>query len=262
MIMVQHVREDSGMDSNEENKQTLNNDFYFSLVTYGKCVYWVNGKKVVMEKGDVILIPRMTPFYWKSIPTVIHSKYVATFKLYSDSPTLPILISDKCINTKVGCYDLIHERMKLLSNQWTEKLSYYEIFSSALLIEILTFWNRELDRGTITSVKHRYIELMKKNIQDHYRIKITKDDLSSVIRKSPNYAATLFSTITGQTISEYVHSLRIKTAIYMLSESLLTVGEISEFLGYSDVSYFNKIFKRITGKSPSDYFSERPSRII
>src|SRR5690606_29919049 len=98
--------------------------------------------------------------------------------------------------------------------------------------------------------------------QEHYRTKITKDHLGDVIRKSPNYAATLFSSVTGQTISEYTHSLRIKTAMFMIKESRLTIGEISMFLGYSDVSFFNKIFKRITGKIPSEYLAERPTRII
>jgi len=61
--------------------------------------------------------------------------------------------------------------------------------------------------------------------------------------------------VTGQTISEYVHSIRIKTAIGLLQESELTLEEISEFLGYSDVSYFHKVFRRMTGKKPSEYRS-------
>ena len=33
-----------------------------SLVTYGKCVYWVNGDKQIMEKGELLLIPGGTPY--------------------------------------------------------------------------------------------------------------------------------------------------------------------------------------------------------
>jgi len=265
MLLVTNVRKDSGMDLNEENKQTKKDEFYLCLITYGKVVYWINGEKVIVNKGDIILIPKDTLFYWKIIPTVFHSKYVVSLKLFrhDEYPYLPILDTDKYIHSKVGCYDLIHEKIKIIFSQWTEeKIEYYDIFSSALLIEILTYWNRELNRGKINPEKHRNVESMKRYIQDHYRNKITKEVLADVIRKSPNYAATLFSSITGQTISGYVHSLRIKTAIYMLTESQLTVAEISEFLGYREVSYFNRIFKQHTGKSPSEYFSERPSRIV
>lgn len=256
MLIIENVRKDSGMDWEEEK----NEDFYFCLVTYGRCVYWINGEKIIVNKGEALLIPKGFLFYWKNIPTVFHSKYVVMFKLlrHDEYPNLPILDSDTYIHLKVGCYDLIHDKNKTIFSQWTEKVEYYDIFTSALLIEILTYLNRELDRGKIAPEKQRNVELMKRYIQDHYRNKITKEVLADVIRKSPNYAATLFSSITGQTISGYVHSLRIKTAIYMLTESQLTVAEISEFLGYRDVSYFNRVFKQLTGRAPSEYFSERP----
>lgn len=265
MILVQTVRQDSVMDWYEEKPDGKQTDFYFCLVTYGKCVYWIDEKKVVAEKGDLLLFPKGAHFYGKSIPTVLHTKIVATFVLTDnlpDLPVLPILHSKEYIHSKIGCYDLINERIKQLYHQWTEKTPYYVVFASALLLEILTRWNQELERGVIPPEKYRYVHLMKKYIQDHYRSKITKNVLGDVISKSPNYAATLFSKMTGQTISEYVHSLRIKTAIYMLLESQLTVSEISEYLGYSDVSFFNKTFRRLTGYPPSHYLSERSSTIV
>ncbi|MGO4371343.1 helix-turn-helix domain-containing protein, partial [Paenibacillus sp. MCAF20] len=76
---------------------------------------------------------------------------------------------------------------------------------------------------------------------------------------TPNYAATLFSKMTGQTISEYVHSVRIRTAIYMLNESLLTVSEVAAYLGYNDVSYFHKLFKKTTGSTPAQFAHNRPN---
>lgn len=250
------------MDWYEEKDHADAANFYFCLLTYGNCVYWINGKKVVAEKGDLLLIPKGAYFYGKSIPTVFHSKMVATFVVTTDSPMLPLLNSTECIHSKMGSYDLIHERMKQIHYQWNEKMPYREVFASALLLEILVLWNQELDRGTISSEKIRYVDMMKKHMQDHYRDKITKDVLAEVINKSPNYTATLFSTIAGQTISEYVHSLRVKKAIYMLMESKLTVSEISEFLGYSDASYFNKTFRRLTGNPPSYYLNGRSSALI
>jgi AraC family transcriptional regulator of arabinose operon len=145
--------------------------------------------------------------------------------------------------------------MTLLIEEWNEKQPYHDVFAAALLLEILTLWNREIDAGNISSGKRKLVEIMKRYIEDHYRSKITKDHVGCCVRKSPNYAASLFRSVTGQTISEYVHSIRIKTAIGLLQESELTLEEISEFLGYSDVSYFHKVFRRMTGKKPSEYRS-------
>jgi AraC family transcriptional regulator of arabinose operon len=262
--MLHSVRQDHGHTLLEENQPTIYEDeYYLGLITYGKCVFWVRDQKVIVSKGESILIPRGASFYWKTIPSTMHSKYTLTFGVTSDFPRmLPILRSDQHVHSKLGRYEMIYEKIKELTEQWNEKIPYYEVYGSALLTEILTLWNRELDLGLITPERHKLVERMKKYIQDHYREKITKHHLGDVIQRSPNYAATLFSNVTGQTISEYTHSLRIKTAIYMLTESELTIGEISEFVGYSEVSYFNKNFKRMTGKMPSEYLEERPSRII
>lgn len=186
-------------------------------------------------------------------------KYALNFYRAEEDSRLPILAGNEMMKLKVGKYDLINERIKKMMNECTDRSSYYDVRCSGMFMEVLTYLNREIDRGKIAPEKQRYVEGLREYIRQHYREKITKDNLADVIRKSPNYAAALFSSITGQTIGEYVHSLRVKTAIYMLAESQLTVSEISEYLGYSDVSYFYKIFKRITGKVPSDYLSDRKS---
>jgi AraC family transcriptional activator of pobA len=116
-----------------------------------------------------------------------------------------------------------------------------------------------LDGKPRSTIKDQHIQAMKSYIQNHYREKVTKDDLGWIIKKSPNYAATLFSDLTGLTISEFIHRMRVKTAIYMLHHSQMNVGEVAEFLGYSDSSYFHKVFKRIHGSSPSDLLQNKDS---
>jgi YesN/AraC family two-component response regulator len=103
---------------------------------------------------------------------------------------------------------------------------------------------------------------MREYMMNHHREKVTKEVLGDYIERSPNYAATLFRQVTGRTISEQVHSLRIKTAIHMLEHSKLTVGEIALFLGYSDGAYFHKVFKRLTGDNPSKYMAGRDARTV
>ncbi|MNW46121.1 Bifunctional transcriptional activator/DNA repair enzyme AdaA [compost metagenome] len=253
VLMIQRLRIDNEQEWNKENQQTVLNDFYFSLVTYGKCVYWVNDQKIIMDKGGILLIPRGNSFKWKYIPTIFHSKYVVEFNTKQDFTSLPLIMKDSHTHLQAGCFSILHEKMKIIGSQWTEKMPYYEVYASAVFTEVLIHINRELDRGPLTSDKYRNAELMKNYIRENYRSKITKEDLADVIQKSPNYTATLFSSVTGQTISEYVHSIRVKKALYMLEESQFTVAELSEFLGYSDVSYFSRVFKQIIGVSPSDY---------
>jgi AraC family transcriptional activator of pobA len=236
--------------------------WYLSLVTYGKCVYWIEQEKVVMEKGDLLLIPGSTYFYGKSVPTLFHSKTVVKFIVSADGAArLPLLGLAGALKWKLGRYEQALERVQALHREWSERQPYADVMAEAMLMELLTICNRERDRGVVSDHKHRYVEHMKKYVQEHYREKVTKDDLGAYVRLSPNYAATLFREVTGQTISEYVHGVRIKTALHLLVDSRLTVAEISEFLGYGDVSYFHRVFKRLTGRNPSEWMAERPADI-
>jgi len=246
-------------DGRAEGNQTVLDHHYFCLIGYCKCVYWADHQKMIMEKGDILIIPPQVDFKWKPIPSVFHSKHIVRFQVDSNCAGLPILACNRPVRLHTGRFGMIYEEIKAMESQWTEKMPYCEIDASATFVKVLVQINRELDKGPVTPIKHRYVEMMKRYIQEHYQGKVTKEVLAEVIRKSPNYTAALFKSVTGRTISEYVHSVRVKAAIYMLAESRLTIAEISEFLGYSDVSYFSRVFKQITGAPPSAYKQDRAS---
>ena len=256
MVTPLEVRHINGVGWFEEAVQTQET-WRLSLVTYGKCVYWVNGEKQIMEIGELLIIPGGVAYYGKSIPTVTHTQIVV--QLTGETPeSLSALERAEVLRHKPGCYELIHERMKAIHQQWQERPSYYVMMSQALLMEVLIYVNRELDRGIIPPERHIQAERMKRYIERHYREKVTKEELGDEIGKTPNYAAALFKSMTNQTISQYVHDQRMKRAIYLLTESQLSIQEVAEFLGYRDLSYFYRIFKRIIGSQPSDFLHERP----
>lgn len=259
MVTPIEVRQIGGADWYEE-AEDVKTAWRLSLVTYGKCVYWVNGDKQIMEKGELLLIPAGVSYYGKSIPTVTHTQIVVQWA-EGASLGLSVLEREDPLKHKLGCYELIHERLNLIHHQWQERPSYYGTMIEALLTEVLIYISRELDRGVIPSGQHLHAERMKSYIERHYREKITKEDLGDAIGKTPNYAASLFKRVTGQTISQYVHAQRMKRAAYLLTESQLTVQEIAVFLGYQDLSYFYRVYKRATGSAPSDLLQDRPRTV-
>ncbi|MUT68649.1 AraC family transcriptional regulator [Paenibacillus sp. NEAU-GSW1] len=229
------------------------------LASYGRSVFWIEQEKVILEKGETLFIPAGQSFYGKCIPTVFHEKYVIAFTGAVELEGLPLAKRTAWVKTKLGAYDLCLERLKGLYADWSDNAPYASFRGLSVLLEWLAVWNRELDKGPLSPETHQAVERMKQYITANYQQKITKETLGDYIHKSPNYCAALFCRITGQTISEYVHATRMKKASYMLVDSTLTVGEIAEFVGYSDVSYFQRIFKRETGMTPTEYRRERPA---
>ncbi|REK77062.1 helix-turn-helix transcriptional regulator [Paenibacillus paeoniae] len=233
------------------------------VMTYGKCVYWIDGEKLLLEKGDFMFIAPGVDYYAKSVPTVFHEQFVLTFRMMENfnEEGVPLLGSRPFTKAKAGCYEMMIERLRTVWKEWQENMPYVKLRSAALTLETLALWSRELQRGAQTSLTLQHADRMKAYIQDHYRGKVTKEHLGTCIGRSPNHAASLFRQTTGGTISEFVHSLRMRTAVYMLTESLLTVSEISDYLGYSDVTYFQRVFKRTLGHTPSAYLNERRQHV-
>ncbi|MGF7033873.1 AraC family transcriptional regulator of arabinose operon [Paenibacillus mucilaginosus] len=258
MLQIENIRRDAGTMPWFEEVEREADSWSFILMGYGKCVYWVQGEKMLLEKGDVLLLPPGVTYYGKSIPSLTHEKYVTTFSSGAGGAApLPLLASDQPLRWRCAAWELLLARAQTMAQEWAEGAPYTGVLCSALLLESLTRLNREYDKGPHTALLHRQGELMTAYLRNHYREKVTKEDLAAVIGRSPGHAAVLFREATGQTISEYTHGLRIKTAVYLLRHSDLTVADIAEQLGYCDPSFFHRTFKRLTGLPPSHYLKER-----
>ena len=57
---------------------------------------------------------------------------------------------------------------------------------------------------------------------------------------------------TGSAFTDYVNALRIQEAGRLLADPTLKVYEVAERVGFTDYHYFLKIFRKVTGRSPTD----------
>ena len=66
-------------------------------------------------------------------------------------------------------------------------------------------------------------------------------------------------SLTGLGINEYILKVKMDKACRYLSETNMTISEISDHLGFSSQRYFSTAFKRSTDKSPSEYRKKHKS---
>lgn len=90
-------------------------------------------------------------------------------------------------------------------------------------------------------------------IQAHFSEDISLNIVAEAVYLHPAYISRLIKERTGKTFSALITDLRIEKAIALLENSHLHVYEIAEQSGFSNLKYFYKVFKELTGKSPSDY---------
>ena len=115
--------------------------------------------------------------------------------------------------------------------------------------------SRELRRlGDERSLREmRPITEAKHYMQQHYRESLRLEDVSSAVGFNATYFSTLFKKETGQNFVDYLTELRISKAKELLCGDVLSVQDVAEMVGYSDLKYFSRLFKKATGVSPSDY---------
>jgi len=76
-------------------------------------------------------------------------------------------------------------------------------------------------------------------------------DMAKALLINQTYLRQMFKDVTGMTIVEYITSYRMGLAKEMIQNSDKKLAEIAEEVGYSDISYFSKCFKKFYGVSPS-----------
>lgn len=99
----------------------------------------------------------------------------------------------------------------------------------------------------------RPIAQAKQYIQQHYQQALRLEDVSSAVGFNATYFSALFKKETGQNFMDYLTELRINKSKELLCRDTLSVQDVSEMVGYSDLKYFSRLFKKTTGVSPSDY---------
>ena len=99
----------------------------------------------------------------------------------------------------------------------------------------------------------RPIRAAKQYIQEHFAQPLTLEEVSGIAGFNPSYFSSLFKKECGQNFIEYLAEVRIAKAKELLRDSNLSVAEICEAVGYLDLKYFTKTFKKATGIKPGEF---------
>ena len=90
-------------------------------------------------------------------------------------------------------------------------------------------------------------------IHEFYRDKITLQSLADLVVLNEAYLSRLFKRETGRTINHYLNEVRIYHAKSLLRHEEMMIKEIAQSVGIKDQLYFNRVFRKYYGMSPSDY---------
>jgi len=93
------------------------------------------------------------------------------------------------------------------------------------------------------------IEFIRLNLDQDLSLEF----ISNAIHQSPYEFSRQFKKETGETITEYINKQRINEAIYIMENEKISITDIAHKVGFNDINYFTKVFKKIKGITPSQY---------
>ena len=96
-------------------------------------------------------------------------------------------------------------------------------------------------------------EIISHYIETNYMYDISMQDLARHMNYSEAYFCKLFKQCFNKNFTSYLTEYRVVEAKRMLAMPTVNVKDIGRAVGYSDSNYFAKVFKRITGQSPTEY---------
>ena len=251
--------------SNKEVALHMHNEFEILSVFNGETEFHLNGKDYHLKTGDIIFVNsrvahstsiyKGTSAFFIQFSSDIHSgdntpytgKYLSRFINHENDAY--VFKSGTPLNEEINrcIHNVFDEHIKQDKS--------YDVFIKAYVYKILAVLYRSgiiKDPENVFSMRNiKKVLPALEYIETHYQEEITLADLCKLLNINEFYFCRLFKLATNTTFVQYLNFVRVCKAEKLLISSDKSISEISFEVGFSSVSYFNRIFKKYKFCAPS-----------
>lgn len=172
----------------------------------------------------------------------LENSYISPVVISSDNPHYSavrskILNMISVYNEKGDCYEL-----KLKAEVYG---LFYTLFSSVFV--------PDQRASAMKDATTRNIKVIIDYINENYMNNITIDELAETVNLSKHYFMRFFKKYMGMTCIEYINDYRLNIASNMLLTTRYQITEVAASIGITNLSYFNRIFKKKFHMTPKEY---------
>ncbi len=252
-----------------ETGSSNSSDFFYPLQTHhswevaiqleGESFIEYKYKKFVLRKGQVFIIEPNVPHRLGMKLTGSTGSKIMWVLATSDTifPSLSTYQNGKrdkewAIEITAPGSFLLHEIEEESRNHREFNNAALASYLSAFLMLVfrkLHFKEKVWENAKRTEMVITVKDYINKNITKS----LTLEELAKLVSVSKNYLSTVFRTITGDTISQYILEVKSHMAIPYLIDSDKPLSQIAELVGFCDQFHFSKVFKSVIGIPPFEY---------
>lgn len=235
-----------------DRHKALLNKFYY--ITKGSCTIWIDGKEYIGKAGSWFFIPAQTLHSYYNHKDGIFEKYWVHFDLSPSDTNLSKLLSlPYCIQVEKDrkSTNLFSKLLQLYQGSLTDRLE-----AKALLLQLLARYIHYAEAGDTIMVKSesdKRIDAALLYINENLDKPLYNKELADLCYVHPNHFIRFFKEKTGYTPASYIKVQKMEYARRLLMDFNLSIAEIADKIGMSDLSYFSNQFKSFFSLSPREY---------
>lgn len=254
----------SGVNDNM-SKSHYHEYFEIYLLEGGERIHMIEDSMFRMREGELILFSPYTMHHSFGEEDVPFKRIVLYFqKSEVDCPELLEALENGSglYRPDKKAFQFIHRIMNELLNEQEGKAPYKLSCEHTLLNLLLIYLMRNSFRQQPARMEiASRIDTVISYIHSHYADDISLEQLAERFYISPFYLCREFKRCTNRTLVQYINVTRIMHAQRKLMETDLNVTQVSKETGFSNLTHFNRVFKSVTGTTPSGFKKSLQSKM-
>lgn len=171
----------------------------------------------------------------------------------------PLMEGKIMFQSKIAGDDEVNELIRRCYRAFSEEKNSYQLLLKSYLFQLLYRLFRDYVQENANDPRKRFVPVARERvnmilsyIDEHYAEKIRLEDLVEVVHINKYYICKIFQQCTGKTLLNYVNIVRVQKAVEKLISTNDPVTDIAFSVGFQDINYFSRIFKRVMNVSPTE----------
>lgn len=239
--------------------------YHMFIVRQGPLDFIIEDETYQLENGEALLAK----------PGVIHGMNdvnirmgrVYEIKFTTQSPSLKNLLES--IPAKLPAASFVDALVRELVAESNLQEPSSPTFVSDYLLSLINFYSRhygKLESHETSTIDTTGFSKVSKEIvqylESHYAHDISLQEIADAVGFNKNYICSVFKRDSGMTIGNCQTAIRIRKAAEMISFSDMNLVQVASATGFTNLSHFNRIFKKVVGIPPGQYRRMFPGSIL
>ncbi|WP_238652613.1 AraC family transcriptional regulator [Paenibacillus piscarius] len=245
----------------------------FFLLLEGEILFQVDtdyftlrpGEAVFIESGDIHAAYALADTPCRFCALVFHPDLLASAQYDTIQQTVILPLQEKRqsfprhLTASVPWQGELLLHLNHMLKAYEQQLPGFESFIKGTLLIMLSqiaLPGRSVNHSPSEGADNTKADRLKKAIlyiQDHYQEPIRTRDLAGLIPMSEGQFCRFFKSMTRKTPVDYINSYRVRQAAALLQQSDRKISDIAMDVGFDNVSYFIKVFRKAMNCSPSEF---------